>query len=104
MKQLLIFLLILIICAVSNLAQTTVSKTATINLSSGEYKTVDEAKAVLLNIAKKAAVDEIFVEFIRTFSKVENFTLTSTDIEVTSIGFIRLKHFTTKAVGKNDFI
>jgi hypothetical protein len=91
MRHLTISLLAITLFAVSTFAQTTVTKTASISLFGGQYKTADDAKAVLLNMAKKSAVEELFGEFIRSISKVENFSLTSVDIEASSMGFIRVK-------------
>ncbi|HOX27081.1 MAG TPA: discoidin domain-containing protein [Candidatus Krumholzibacteria bacterium] len=74
-----------------SLAEVGVSKTACISLFGGKYATADDARDVLLAMAKEAAVQEIFGEFIRSRSKVEDFALSSMDIETTTVGFVRVR-------------
>jgi hypothetical protein len=55
------------------------------------WKTSEEAKAYLLTSAKREAVGQIFGEFIRSVTKVENYQLSRDDIEAYSVGFIRVE-------------
>ncbi|MDP8240067.1 MAG: C-type lectin domain-containing protein [Candidatus Hatepunaea meridiana] len=95
------FIIILILTTLC-FADKTVTKTASISAFGNHYKSIDEAKTVLLNMAKKAAVDEIFGEYIRGFSRMEKSSKIKDgvesisddfmqQIETTSLGFVRLK-------------
>jgi hypothetical protein len=87
-----ILVILLVICFVSaSLAETNVTKRASISLLGGEYKSADEARAVLLNLAKQAAVQEIFGEFISSLTKIKDFSLSSLEVETTSVGYIRVR-------------
>jgi len=72
-------------------AEVTTAKTACISLFGTEYATADEARAVLLALAKEAAVQEIFGEFLQSRSQVDNYSLSSMDIETTTVGFVRIR-------------
>lgn len=91
MPKAILFLLISLFSASLALAEVSVTKTAKITLFGQNFETADQARAVLLSMAKESAVQEIFGEFIRSMSKVENFSLTSNEIESTSVGFIRVR-------------
>jgi len=50
-----------------------------------------QVKNKLLTLAKSSAVEELFGSLVKSFTKVENFTLKRDDIETYSIGFIQVK-------------
>lgn len=104
MKNVIWILTLALLLSVPAAAEVSVTKTATISLFGENYETADEARAVVLAMAKEAAVQEIFGEFIRSFSQVENYALTSNDIKSTSVGFIRVRgnprYFPGEALGE----
>ena len=71
-------------------------------MSSIEHKgPLDSLKKELLINAKREAVNEIFGEFIRSFAKVEDFSLTEDVIKASSIGLIRIKNDPIYSQGRN---
>jgi hypothetical protein len=60
-----------------------------------------QAKSKLLALAKKLAIDELFGSFVKSFTKVKNFSLQRDEIETYSSGFIRIKGNPVYAQGKN---
>jgi len=61
-------------------------------MSSTDYKgSIEDLKKELLYNAKRGAVNEIFGEFITSFTKVEQFTLIEDKIRASSAGLIRIK-------------
>jgi hypothetical protein len=74
-----------------SLAQNRVEKEVCSTGVGMSWKTSEEAKAYLLTSAKREAVGQIFGEFIRSVTKVENYQLSKDDIEAYSVGFIRVE-------------
>jgi len=91
MKTPILTALFALLCVAPLQAEVSVTKTATVTLFGEGYETADDARSALLARAKEMAVQEIFGEFIRSLSTVENFSLTSHEIEATSVGFIRVR-------------
>lgn len=91
MRNIVLFLAVSLILPAPAPADQTVTKTVCISTFGGESRTVDEARKALLARAKEAAVQEIFGEFISSRSQVENFALTSGDIQSVTVGFVRVK-------------
>ena len=55
------------------------------------WKTSEEAKSHIITLAKREAVGELFGEFIKSVTEVQNFQLKRDDIVALSAGFIRTK-------------
>lgn len=84
----------------SAFAQETIQKTCC--MSSTDYKgPMEDLKKELLYNAKRGAVNEIFGEFITSFTKVEQFTLIEDKIRASSAGLIRIKGDPVYYQGKN---
>ncbi len=66
-----------------------VTKTACI--SAFGHSSQSEVKKELLALAKRAAVEELFGSFVKSFTQVKNFSLQEDDIETYSAGFVRIK-------------
>ena len=101
MKKLLTLLFVLSLSFTSvTFAQETIQKTYC--MSSIGYKSdIDDLKKELLNNAKRDAVNELFGELIKSFTKVENFKLTEDKIRASSAGFVRIKGNPAYCQGKN---
>ena len=65
--------------------------TKTYCASTSQYNDNDEARADLLRNAKLAAVNELFGELIAASTAVENAVVTSDEIRLSSIGFVRIQ-------------
>jgi hypothetical protein len=74
-----------------SLAETMVTKEVCLSAVGMNWKTTEEARNYLLSVAKREAVQELFGEFIRSMTQVENFKLVKDDILSVSSGFIRIK-------------
>jgi hypothetical protein len=72
-------------------AQQNVTKKVCLTPFGMEWKTSEEAKTHLVAAAKRAAVGELFGEMIQSITEVRNFQLQRDDIEVISIGFLRVQ-------------
>ena len=84
----------------SAFAQETIQKKCC--MSSTDYKgSIEDLKKELLYNAKRGAVNEIFGEFITSFTKVEQFTLIEDKIRASSAGLIRIKGDPVYYQGKN---
>ena len=101
MKKLLTLLFVLSLSFTSvTFAQETIQKTYCMS-SIGYKSTIDDLKKELLNNAKRDAVNELFGELIKSFTKVENFKLTEDKIRASSAGFVRIKGNPAYYQGKN---
>lgn len=100
MKKFLIIFVLLSLCVTSFVSAQETTKTYC--LSAFDYQgSVDEMKAELLIAAKREAVREFFGEFISSFTKVEDLSITEDIIQATSLGFIRIKGDPEYYNGKN---
>ena len=88
----------------ASVAETNVTKRASLMLPAAEYRSADAVRATLLAMAKAAAVQEIFGEFISSLTKIENFSLSSQQVEATSAGHVRVRgnprYFQGKSFGE----
>ena len=81
MKKLLTLLFVLSLSSTSiAFAQETIQKTYCMS-SIGYKSNIDDLKKELLNNAKRDAVNELFGELIKSFTKVENFKLTEDKVK-----------------------
>jgi len=78
-------------------ARKVVEKTASISLIGKNYESLDEAKYALLNLAKKAAVNELFGEYIQSFENLQRSSNLLNGKETISDNFIQ--HVETKSFG-----
>lgn len=87
----------LVVFLIFFLAQTSVYSTAQEIITkaycrpSVGHMTIEDLKRDLLSNAKRVAVNEFFGEFITSFTKIDNFSLTEDKIRASSAGFIRIK-------------
>ena len=72
----------------------TTTMTKTPCASSFGYDGVDQMKSNLLLQAKRAAVNELFGEFITAVTQVKNFAVTRDQIQALSAGFVRVRRVT----------
>ncbi len=64
--------------------------TKSVCASTFAYANLETLKSALLAEAKRAAVNELYGEFISALTKVENFTVTSDQIRSLTFGFVRV--------------